>query len=120
MKVNLQDAAWPIVLLVMGSFPRPRYFVIGGGYAAAEEAVYLTRYGKSVTMIIREPDFTCAKLTAEAAKITRKLRLFITQKKEITGDDFVRKAVFVNNQTGEETVYEAPKDSTFGLFVLLK
>ena len=37
--------------------------------------------------------------------------------KEITGDDFVRKAVFVNNQTGEETVYEAPKDSTFGLFV---
>ncbi len=47
----------------------------------AEEAVYLTRYGKSVTMIIREPDFTCAKLTAEAAKkITRKLRLFITQK----------------------------------------
>ena len=55
-------------------------FVIGGGYAAAEEAVYLTRYGKSVTMIIREPDFTCAKLTAEAAKITRKLRLFITQK----------------------------------------
>ncbi|WP_285603722.1 FAD-dependent oxidoreductase, partial [Enterococcus faecalis] len=28
-------------------------FVIGGGYAAAEEAVYLTRYGKSVTMIIR-------------------------------------------------------------------
>ena len=40
--------------------------------------------------------------------------------KEITGDDFVRKAVFVNNQTGEETVYEAPKDSTFGLFVLLE
>ena len=45
---------------VMGSFPRPDIFVIGGGYAAAEEAVYLTRYGKSVTMIIREPDFTCA------------------------------------------------------------
>ena len=96
-------------------------FVIGGGYAAAEEAVYLTRYGKSVTMIIREPDFTCAKLTAEAAKNHPKIKIvYNTEVKEITGDDFVRKAVFVNNQTGEETVYEAPKDSTFGLFVLLE
>ena len=46
--------------------------------------------------------------------------VYNTEVKEITGDDFVRKAVFVNNQTGEETVYEAPKDSTFGLFVLLE
>jgi thioredoxin reductase (NADPH) len=93
-------------------------FVIGGGYAAAEEAVYLTRYGKSVTMIIREPDFTCAKLTAEAAKQHPKIKIvYNTEVKEITGDDFVRKAVFVNNETGEETTYEVPEDSTFGMFV---
>lgn len=93
-------------------------FVIGGGYAAAEEAVYLTRYGKSVTMIIREPDFTCAKLTAEAAKNHPDIKIvYNTEVKEVTGDDFVRKAVFVNNQTGDEIVYEAPKDSTFGMFV---
>ena len=67
-------------------------FVIGGGYAAAEEAVYLTRYGKSVTMIIREPDFTCAKLTAEAAKNHPKIKIvYNTEVKEIMGDDFVRK-----------------------------
>ncbi|ALS35740.1 thioredoxin reductase (NADPH) [Enterococcus rotai] len=93
-------------------------FVLGGGYAAAEEAVYLTRYGKSVTMIIREPDFTCAKLTAEAAKQHPDIKIiYNTEVKEITGDDFVRKAVFVNNETGEETTYEAPADSTFGMFV---
>ncbi|MGX7148044.1 FAD-dependent oxidoreductase [Enterococcus ureasiticus] len=93
-------------------------FVLGGGYAAAEEAVYLTRYGKSVTMIIREPDFTCAKLTAEAAKQHPDIKIvYNTEVKEITGDDFVRKAVFVNNETGEETTYEAPTDSTFGMFV---
>lgn len=93
-------------------------FVLGGGYAAAEEAVYLTRYGKSVTMIIREPDFTCAKLTAEAAKRHPDIKIvYNTEVKEITGDDFVRKAVFVNNETGEETTYEAPTDSTFGMFV---
>ena len=93
-------------------------FVLGGGYAAAEEAVYLTRYGKSVTMIIREPDFTCAKLTAEAAKQHPDIKIvYNTEVKEITGDDFVRKAVFVNNETGEETTYEAPEGSTFGMFV---
>ncbi|MGX7265213.1 FAD-dependent oxidoreductase [Enterococcus crotali] len=93
-------------------------FVLGGGYAAAEEAVYLTRYGKSVTMIIREPDFTCAKLTAEAAKQHPDIKIvYNTEVKEITGDDFVRRAVFVNNETGEETTYEAPADSTFGMFV---
>lgn len=93
-------------------------FVIGGGYAAAEEAVYLTRYGKSVTMIIREPDFTCAKLTAEAAKNHPDIKIiYNTEVKEVTGDDFLRKAVFINNETGEETTYDAPQDSTFGMFV---
>lgn len=42
-------------------------FVVGGGFAAAEEAVFLTRYARSVTILIREPDFTCAKATADAA-----------------------------------------------------
>lgn len=93
-------------------------FVIGGGFAAAEEAVYLTRYGKSVTMIIREPDFTCAKLTAEAAKQHPNIKIvYNTEVKEVTGKDFVQKAVFINNLTGEETTYEAPENSTFGMFV---
>ncbi|WP_423360736.1 FAD-dependent oxidoreductase [Melissococcus plutonius] len=92
-------------------------FVIGGGFAAAEEAVYLTRYGKSVTMIIREPDFTCAKLTAEAAKQHPNIKIvYNTEVKEVTGKDFVQKAVFINNLTGEETTYEAPENSTFGMF----
>ena len=50
------------------SFTNLDIFVIGGGYAAAEEAMYLTRYGKHVTMIIREPDFTCAKSIADKVK----------------------------------------------------
>lgn len=93
-------------------------FVIGGGFAAAEEAVYLTRYGRSVTMIIREPDFTCAKQTAEAAKQHPDIKIvYNTEVKELTGGDFVERAVFINNETGEETVYEAPEGSTFGMFV---
>ncbi len=32
-------------------------FVIGGGFAAAEEAVFLTKYARKVTIIVREEDF---------------------------------------------------------------
>ncbi|WRK55762.1 NAD-binding protein [Coprobacillaceae bacterium CR2/5/TPMF4] len=43
-------------------------FVIGGGFAAAEEAVFLTKYGRKVTIIVREDDFTCAKQVSDQAK----------------------------------------------------
>ncbi|MGX7418438.1 FAD-dependent oxidoreductase [Carnobacterium gallinarum] len=94
-------------------------FVLGGGYAAAEEAVFLTRYGKSVTMIIREPDFTCAKMTADQAKNHPDIKIiYNTEVKEVTGDDFMKKAVFINNETGETFTYEASEeDGAFGMFV---
>ena len=47
--------------------------VVGGGFAAAEESVFLTRYARHVTILIREPDFTCAKATAEAARSHEKI-----------------------------------------------
>lgn len=94
-------------------------FVLGGGYAAAEEAVFLTRFGKKVHMIIREPDFTCAEMTANQAKNHPKIDIvYNTEVKEISGDGLLQKAVFVNNQTGEETVFEADEaDGSFGMFV---
>ena len=49
-------------------FTDKEIFVVGGGYAAAEEAVFLTRYGKHVTILVREDDFTCAKAVADKAK----------------------------------------------------
>lgn len=94
-------------------------FVIGGGFAACEEGMFLTRYGKSVTMIIREDDFTCAKSIAdEVRNHIPKINLhFNTQVKEITGDNFPKRAVFVNNNTNEEFTYEVEGNDTFGTFV---
>ena len=37
-------------------------FVVGGGFAAAEEAVFLTRYARSVTILVRSDDFTWRQL----------------------------------------------------------
>ncbi|MEG0283323.1 MAG: FAD-dependent oxidoreductase [Erysipelotrichales bacterium] len=94
-------------------------FVIGGGFAAAEEAVFLTRYGKSVTIIIREPDFTCAQMVADGVKANEKIKVvYNTEVKEVSGDGMLQKAVFINNETGETFEHEANvEDGMFGMFV---
>ncbi|HHX72358.1 MAG TPA: FAD-dependent oxidoreductase [Clostridiales bacterium] len=93
-------------------------FVIGGGYAAAEEAVYLTRFGTSVTIVVREPDFTCAKTVADQARNHPKIKvLYNTEVVKVEGDDLMRKAVLRNNETGETITYEAGEKGTFGMFV---
>ena len=43
-------------------------FVVGGGFVAAEESVFLTKYARHVTILIRGEDFTCAQATADAAR----------------------------------------------------
>jgi len=43
-------------------------FVIGGGNAAADEALFLTRFGKSVTVIVRKKAFSCTKTTADKVR----------------------------------------------------
>ncbi len=93
-------------------------FVIGGGFAAAEEAVYLTRFGSSVTIVVREPDFTCAKTVADQARNHPKIKvIYNTEVERVEGDDLMRKAVFKNNVTGETFTYEAGEKGTFGMFI---
>lgn len=48
-------------------------FVVGGGFAAAEESVFLTKYARHVTILVRGDDFTCAEGTAEEAKTNDKI-----------------------------------------------
>lgn len=93
-------------------------FVVGGGFAAAEESVFLTKYASHVTVLVREEDFTCAKAVAEETKKNPKITvLYNTEVKEVSGDRVLRRLVYQNNQTGERTEYKAPEGGTFGVFV---
>ncbi|MBQ3437234.1 MAG: FAD-dependent oxidoreductase [Fusobacterium sp.] len=95
-------------------------FVIGAGFAAAEEAMFLTKYGKSVTVIAREPDFTCAKSIGDKVKAHPKITVkFNTELTELTGDMKPTGAKFKNNVTGEITEYKAKVGETFGVFVFV-
>ncbi len=93
-------------------------FVIGGGFAAAEESVFLTKYASHVTVLIRGDDFTCAKSTADATRQNEKITVITnTEVESVSGGDFLQKIVYRNNKTGEVTEYTAPEGETFGVFV---
>ena len=49
--------------------------VVGGGFAAAEEAVFLTKYASRVTILVREDDFTCDASVAAEAKDNPKIEV---------------------------------------------
>lgn len=91
-------------------------YVIGGGFAAAEESVFLTKYAKSVTILIREDDFTCAAAVAEPARRNDKIKILTnTVVEEVRGDGRVDYIRYKNTNTGEIT--ERKSDSPLGVFV---
>lgn len=101
-------------------FTGMQVFVIGAGFAAAEEAIFLTKYASKVTVIAREPDFTCAKSIGDKVKAHPKIEVrFHTELVEATGDSQLRHAKFKNNETEEITEYHAPEGDSFGIFVFV-
>jgi thioredoxin reductase (NADPH) len=83
--------------------------VAGGGFAAAEEAVFLTRYARRVTVLVRGEDFSCAKAAADAARSHEKITVLAnTELEEVAGDTALRYARWRNNQTGAITEYRPP------------
>jgi thioredoxin reductase (NADPH) len=90
--------------------------VVGGGFAAAEESVFLTRYARHVTILVREPDFTCAKAVAEAARSNEKITVYTdTELEEVGGDTALRYARWRNTKTGEITEYRPSKGESRNL-----
>lgn len=93
-------------------------FVVGGGFAAAEESVFLTKYASHVTILIRGDDFSCAKSAAEAARSNEKITVLTnTEVDEAGGDTTLRYLKYHNNKTGEQFRFEAQEGETFGVFV---
>ncbi|NEG69156.1 FAD-dependent oxidoreductase [Bifidobacterium choloepi] len=93
--------------------------VVGGGYAAAEEAVFLARYASHVTVVVREPDFTCAASAAERTKNDPKVSvLYNTRVVSVSGGrGGLTEAVLHDDRTGETTVFKPADGGTFGVFV---
>lgn len=99
-------------------FTGKEVFVVGGGYAAAEESVFLTRFARHVTILVRKQDFSCAASVADKAKEHEKITVLTnTVVEEVSGENGLEYIRYKNTATGEVTEYRAEKEDTFGVFV---
>lgn len=93
-------------------------YVVGGGDAAVEEAMYLTKFARKVTIIHRRDELRAAKSIQERAFKNEKLHfMWDTVVEELSGDEILQKMIVKNVKTGELTTYEADEDDgLFGVF----
>ena len=97
-------------------FTGKEIFVVGGGYAAAEESVFLTKFARHVTILVRKNDFSCAASVADQAKNHEKITvLYNTVMEEVSGENGLTYARYKNTATGEVTEYR--NEESFGVFV---
>ena len=97
-------------------FTGKEIFVVGGGYAAAEESVFLTKFARHVTILVRKDDFSCAKSVADQAKNHEKITVLTnTVMEEVSGENGLTYARYKNTATGEVTEYQSGE--SFGVFV---
>jgi thioredoxin reductase (NADPH) len=86
-----------------GAFFRDRdVIVVGGGNTAMEDAVFLTRFAKTVTIVHRREYLRAAPIEVKKARSNSKIKWMIPWTvEEITGDQLVTGAALRNSETGE-------------------
>ena len=93
--------------------------MIGGGFAAAEEAVFLTKYASKVTILVREDDFTCDASVAAEAKDNPKIEVrYHTVLDGVTaGQGGLTEATIRDVASGAVETWRPSAGGTFGVFV---
>jgi thioredoxin reductase (NADPH) len=96
-------------------------YVVGGGDSAVEEALYLTRFARKVTLIHRRDALRAAKCLQERAFAEPKLSfLWDSVVEELQGDGLLSRMTLRNVKTGALTTVAADEaDGTFGLFAFI-
>ena len=96
-------------------------YVVGGGDSALEEAMYLTKFARKVTVIHRRDELRAARSIQEKAFANDKLHfIWDSVVDEACGEDVLNAIVIKNVKTGELTRLEADKaDGMMGLFGFL-
>ena len=93
-------------------------YVVGGGDSAVEEAMYLTKFARKVTIIHRRDELRAAKSIQEKAFANPKIAfMWDSVVVSVDGDELLSSMVVKNVKTGELTKVEADEDDgIFGLF----
>ena len=99
-----------------GAFFKDKFIhIVGGGDSALEEALFLTRFARSITVIHRRNRLRAGPILEKRARANEKIHFILdTVVKEIIGKDAVEKLVIENLISGE--IEEIKTD---GVFVLI-
>lgn len=86
--------------------------VVGGGDSAMEEALVLTKFAKSVTVIHRREEFRASRIMFERGRQNPKIKFILNSEiVEVLGEEKVESVKIKNNKTQETT--EMPIDGVF-------
>lgn len=93
-------------------------FVVGGGDSAVEEAMYLTKFARKVTIIHRRDQLRAARSIQEKAFANPKIHfLWDSVVQRVDGEELLDTIVVKNVKTGELTeIHADEEDGLFGLF----
>ena len=96
-------------------------YVVGGGDSAVEEAMYLTKFGRQVTLIHRRDQLRAAKSIQEKAFANPKMKfMWNTTVEELKGDGILTSMVVKDTVTGEtREIVANEEDGTFSVFVFI-
>ncbi len=96
-------------------FKDKRVVIVGGGDSALEEALFITRFASSVTVIHRRDEFRASTILQKRAKEHPKMNFILdTIVTEVVGTDKVETLKLKNVKTGAESTFE-----TDGLFIFI-
>lgn len=96
-------------------------YVIGGGDSAIEEAIYLTKFAREVTVIHRREGFRANKASLDKARQNPNIKWLLNRKVvEIKGDGLVESIVLEDVRDGSrEEIHASQEDGTFGIFAFI-
>lgn len=96
-------------------------YVVGGGDAAVEEAIYLSKFAKKVTIVHRRDQLRASKWIQDKAFATDNIEfLWDSVIKEIKGGDLLESIVVENVKSGQqEEIFANKEDGTMGVFVFI-
>ena len=93
-------------------------YVVGGGTAACEEALFLARIARSVTMLVRRDVLRTTPKLREQIEGSDAIDLrYNTRIKAVSGEMMLKSITLENTQTGELQTVE--HDGPFGVFVFV-
>lgn len=95
-------------------------FVVGGGDSALEEALHLTKFAKSVTIIHRRDSFRASKIVIDKCENNEKIKFqYDSVIKEIKGDNQAKSIIIENVKTGEEKELKSDDNQPIGVFIFI-